>query len=360
MKYIKGLDTLRAFAVIFVILEHWKLPFNFNPSINYFFSSITPNGTFGVNLFFVLSGFLITSILLNAREINGNHKLGIIKNFIIRRALRIFPIYYLIIAFLFIIKYPLLKETIFWHLTYTSNILFYKSQAWNNFSHTWSLSVEEQFYIIWPWLIILLNKRYLKFVFIFSILIGLFTTIITTSVLHNKLGFILMPSCMHAFGIGGLYAYLKSEGAIYIMFLKLLNIAFPLALGFHFYLSFSNDTGNINVFSCFIDSIISIMLIHQTINIKEGWFKNRVIENKVLMKIGELSYGIYLMHYVMKGIYTKAMTVYLSPDTNLSHIALNPYFAYCINLLFLFLFSYASFYLFEKPIMRLKSRFTYN
>lgn len=360
MKYIKGLDTLRAFAVIFVILEHWKLPFNFGPAVNSFFKSITPNGTVGVDLFFVLSGFLITSILLNARENNEENKLNIIKNFIIRRALRIFPIYYLIIAFLFIIKYPLLKDTIFWHLSYTSNILFYKSQTWNNFSHTWSLSVEEQFYIIWPWLIVLLNKRYLKFVFIFSIIIGIYTTILTTTFLNNKFGFILMPACMHSFGIGGLYAYLKYDTSINKKFHKILNTAFPLSLLFHFYLSFTNYTGFLNLFSGFFDSIIAVMLIHITINIKDGWIKNNILENKVLMKIGELSYGIYLMHYVMMGIYTKAMTVYLSPDNGLRYIALNPYFSYCINLIFLFLFSYSSFYLFEKPIMRLKSRFSYN
>ena len=360
MKYIKGLDTLRAFAVIFVILEHWKLPFDFGPTVNSFFKSITPSGTFGVDLFFVLSGFLITSILLNARENNEANKLGIIKNFIIRRALRIFPIYYLIIFALFIIKYPLLNETIFWHLTYTSNIFFYKTQHWNNFSHTWSLSVEEQFYLIWPWLIVLLNKRYLKFVFIVSILIGIFTTIFTATVLNNKFGYILMPSCMHAFGIGGLYAYLKYDTLNNKSFHKVLKIAFPLALLFHFYLSFSNDSGYINLFSGFFDSIISVMLIHITINIKDGWIKAHIIENKVMMKIGELSYGIYLMHYVMMGIYIKAMTVYLSPENSFKSIALNPYFSYAINLILLFVFSYSSYYLFEKPIMGLKKQFSYS
>lgn len=360
MKYIKGLDTLRAFAVIFVILEHWKLPFDFGPTVNSFFKSITPNGTFGVDLFFVLSGFLITSILLNARENDNANRLGIIKNFIIRRALRIFPIYYLIIFFLYLIKYPLLKETIFWHLTYTSNVFFYKTQHWNNFSHTWSLSVEEQFYLIWPWLIVLLNKRFLKYVFIFSILIGIYTTIITATVLNNKFGYILMPSCMHAFGIGGLYAYLKYDTSIQIIFHKILKIAFPLALLFHFYLSITNYTGYLNLLSGFFDSIISVMLIHFTINIKDGWLKAHLIENKVLMKIGELSYGIYLMHYVMMGIYIKAMTTYISPDSTLRSIALNPYFSYIINLFFLFLFSYTSYYLFEKPIMVLKQRFSYS
>lgn len=359
MKYIKGLDTLRAFAVIFVILEHWKFPLNFGPSINSFFASLIPNGTFGVDLFFVLSGFLISSILLNARDNNDTNKLGIIKNFIIRRALRIFPIYYLIIFFLFIIKYPLLKENIYWHLSYTSNVLFYKTQQWNNFSHTWSLSVEEQFYLLWPWLIVLLNKRYLKYVFIFSILIGIYTTILTATVFNNKFGYILMPSCMHAFGIGGLYAFLKYDNVIHKSFHRVLKIAFPLSILFHFYLAFTNYSGSLNLFSGLFDSIISVMLIHFTITIKEGWLKDHIIENKLLMKIGELSYGIYLMHYVMMGIYIKAMTTYLSPANSIRSIALNPYFSYSINLVFLFLFAYLSFYLFEKPIMGLKQKFSY-
>jgi peptidoglycan/LPS O-acetylase OafA/YrhL len=93
MKYIKGLDTVRAFAVFFVIIAHWG-PHTFNnaPFLTFIFTKIVPDGMFGVDVFFVLSGYLIPRILLDARQKSvENNKVSIIKNFYIRRALRIFP-----------------------------------------------------------------------------------------------------------------------------------------------------------------------------------------------------------------------------------------------------------------------------
>src|SRR5580704_6957692 len=101
MKYIRGLDTLRAFAVIFVIIYHWGLPLPANEAVHRL-QRLIPDGRFGVDLFFVLSGFLITRILLTARRQADLPRLSIIKNFIVRRSLRIFPIYYAAILFLLI------------------------------------------------------------------------------------------------------------------------------------------------------------------------------------------------------------------------------------------------------------------
>src|SRR5258706_6412006 len=97
MNYIKQLDAVRAIAVILVVLSHWTK-----------MSSITniPIGGMAVDVFFVLSGFLITQILLeNRNKITSlNDRRHIIKNFYIRRTLRIFPIYYLTITFWFIVR----------------------------------------------------------------------------------------------------------------------------------------------------------------------------------------------------------------------------------------------------------------
>ena len=142
MKYIKGLDTLRAFAVMFVIIYHWGLPLPDGPG-KHFLQELIPSGPFGVTLFFVLSGFLITSILLEART-TAKTRLRVIRNFIIRRILRIFPIYYVTIFVLTWIGYPFIRENLDWLLSYTSNILVFRNHSWNSFSHTWSLSVEEQ------------------------------------------------------------------------------------------------------------------------------------------------------------------------------------------------------------------------
>src|SRR6185369_2455289 len=164
MKYVKGLDTLRAFAVILVLLGHWGLPVTLGSTGKFLFTGLVPNAPFGVDLFFVLSGFLITNILLNAANSNEN-RFVTMRNFIVRRTLRIFPIYYLAIFTLALIGDPFIREHLWWFLTYTSNILCFKQNSWNSFSHTWSLSVEEQFYLMWPWLMIFVRLRYLKYVF---------------------------------------------------------------------------------------------------------------------------------------------------------------------------------------------------
>ena len=146
MQYVKGFDTIRALAVFFVITDkfHWGPVFK-----EHTFPAITkevfiPNGRFGVNLFFVLSGFLITSILLHEKLTHSPEKhFTIIKNFFARRVLRIFPIYYLTILLCCIFNYQFVKDNIAYFLTYTSNILQYHTNAQNPLLHTWSLAVED-------------------------------------------------------------------------------------------------------------------------------------------------------------------------------------------------------------------------
>ena len=130
MKHIKGLDSLRAFAVIFVIIAHWWIPMDIEPNKNivYWVKGLIPGGSFGVDMFFVLSSFLITSILLDAVKNNNESKLKIIKNFIIRRALRIFPIYYLTLIILMFIKYPFIQDNLSCFLLYISNMQVYETK----------------------------------------------------------------------------------------------------------------------------------------------------------------------------------------------------------------------------------------
>src|ERR1700754_2151344 len=149
MRYIKELDSIRAIAVLLVIISHWIPP---NIPIN-----ILPNGPIGVNIFFVLSGFLITWILLENRkktEELENTRGTVLKNFYIRRILRIFPIYYLVVFVLYIFSESSgteIRSALPYYLTYTSNFHFFYIDKWDGIlSHLWSLAVEEQFYLLWP------------------------------------------------------------------------------------------------------------------------------------------------------------------------------------------------------------------
>jgi len=359
MKYIKGLDTLRAFAVLVVLVGHWVEEDNFGPVKSSLFKGLFPAPRFGVDLFFVLSGFLITSILLEAYD-SGESRMQIIKTFFVRRTLRIFPVYYATLIILLIIGYPHVSEYRWWYLSYTSNFLCFIQQHWPTLAHTWSLAVEEQFYLIWPWLIIFIRPGYRKYIFYLAIAVGIATTVgfRLQSNPPNSFALLLMPVCLHAFGIGALYAFYKrnkSEKG----FVKFINLAFPFALLANFYWGFSPDGGHFNYYYRIADCIISIWLIHNVIVVRAGWVKARLVENPILMKIGRVSYGIYLFHYMIPTIYKDSIPRLFGATSNVGAFLLRTPVALSICLIFLFALALSSFEYFEKPILNLKKYFEY-
>jgi peptidoglycan/LPS O-acetylase OafA/YrhL len=147
MDRLTRLDGLRAIAVIAVIQQHW------GPAL---INQIGPGG-FGVNCFFVLSGFLITSMLLRARD--AGDRLSGLTVFYVRRALRIFPAYYAMILVASLITEDVRRDWP-WHAAYLSNMKLAIDQAWpGSAAHLWSLSVEEQFYLLWPALVLFLPRH---------------------------------------------------------------------------------------------------------------------------------------------------------------------------------------------------------
>ena len=157
MKYRPEIDGLRAIAVLFVFVFH------LNPEI-------LPSGFIGVDLFFVISGYLITGIILTQRE-QGNWSLRI---YYIKRIKRIVPLLYVIILFFTVLSYFLftpkqlvnVAESSFYCVTFLSNIFFYFETGYfqamhsmNLFLHTWSVSIEMQFYLLYP-LLLLFVKRF--------------------------------------------------------------------------------------------------------------------------------------------------------------------------------------------------------
>ncbi len=299
MKYIKGLDSIRALAVIMVIIWHWYPQYPLNTVLGFIQHFFIPTGEFGVTLFFVLSGYLITSILLKAKR-ESNNNIHTIKNFIIRRSLRIFPIYYLLIIIMILSNFPFEKGHLAYFLTYTGNFLSIKEGRWNNFSHTWSLSVEEQFYLIWPWLILYTKDKYLKCLFYSFIAMALFSVVLTVGYFHFKNPIPFTPSCFDAFGIGGLYAYSQLDPDKHLQSIKKFVPIFWGAVLVYFVWKlcpYFNAFPKFSFFRRSIDSIIAIGIIHWAINNKSIFIKKYFLENKLLNTIGKISYGLYLLHY---------------------------------------------------------------
>ena len=151
MERLTRLDGLRAVAVLLVIQEHWG---------NLLFNRYLLPGGWGVNGFFALSGFLITGILLRIREF-GTPCQSLL-TFYARRALRIFPAYYLVLLVGALLTREV-RDNWMWHAGYLSNVKMVLDDRWPALtSHFWSLAVEEQFYIVWPALILFTPRHHLE------------------------------------------------------------------------------------------------------------------------------------------------------------------------------------------------------
>ena len=163
MTKIRGLDALRALSVLLVILSHiGVLSAVSEPGIKSFFTVF--NAFTGVTIFFVISGFLITTLLIAEKDRIGTIH---IRNFFLRRALRILPLYYLaiLIAALFgLFGVQQISGAALLHgVTYTYNFVRIQDNI-GFLSHLWSLAVEEQFYLIWPFVFASLIVRPLRLV----------------------------------------------------------------------------------------------------------------------------------------------------------------------------------------------------
>lgn len=159
-KYIKGFDGLRGISIIFVLITHLGL-FEYLELSQYSVKRIVPlvSGGTGVTIFFVISGFLITKILLSEKELKGKISF---RNFFARRFLRLLPplvLYFL--ALLILMKFEIIKPN-FIGLTFSALYLYNfipKMYYTGELGPTWSLALEEQFYLIWPMVVSFLKKN---------------------------------------------------------------------------------------------------------------------------------------------------------------------------------------------------------
>ena len=211
--YFKQIDSLRFISVSLVLISHWL-------SGSLFFEKLNL-GAIGVEMFFVISGFLI-SLQLYKYKSDIDTKISSLKNtikvFYIRRILRIFPLYYFTLIIATLINKGELQDALIWNFTYTTNFYFIKIQHWPAiFSQFWSLSVEEHFYIFWPLIVLVSNvKNILRWIFviiIFSVAFRLFQFYYTYDYMLLSIHTL---SCLDLFMMGALLAYIYIYIYIYI------------------------------------------------------------------------------------------------------------------------------------------------
>ncbi|MBS0433174.1 MAG: acyltransferase [Proteobacteria bacterium] len=167
---IPSLDGIRAISILLVLYGHLSGTRGFWISHETYRESVGDIAHLGVLIFFVISGFLITSLLMSERQFTGTISL---KQFYLRRTLRIFPAFYVFLAALFLVDlagvYRLHVKDFLYAITYTVN--YYPNHSWP-IAHLWSLSVEEQFYLLWPLALRLLDKRNALRVAIAAVFVG--------------------------------------------------------------------------------------------------------------------------------------------------------------------------------------------
>ncbi len=349
--YMPQLDSLRAIAVFLVIISHWFVE-------EHFLNRYTSNGILGVTLFFVLSGFLITGILLTSKSTieNGGSVKKAFSTFYIRRSLRIFPVYYLLLIILVIFNISAIRESFWWHFFYGSNFFFWiKGVFAGQLSHFWSLAVEEQFYLLWPAVILFTPRKYLQQLLLIGIAGAImFRYFIATP--QNDIGRILMPGSLDSFCIGGLLAFGRQFATKwYSWYVKKRN--YFLILGFAI-LVFVHTSIFKNIspytFVCFYFLLISFafgFLIDRVADTVRFRPVSLILSNKILTYIGKISYGIYLFHNFIPYFYGFELPTVLQP--------ISQYIIQFFRLVILIGISSLSWHLFEKPLLRFKDRFTY-
>ncbi|RZT41536.1 acyltransferase family protein [Cupriavidus agavae] len=281
--YRPEIDALRAVAVGAVLMSHWL------PGFVY----LTNWGLAGVYLFFVISGYVITRGLLTEQARNGDRIA--LRRFFLRRAIRIWPIYYLTIAFTYFIWPGFPDGTVAWHMLFLSNALVSVEGKFLFPVHFWSLSVEQQFYLFWPLLLMLFGRRHLVWACIAMLVISPASRWYLSVEAHNMpAAYYMLSSNLDCLAAGALVATAeRSSTRVAILGTNVAGLAGICLLAFTLTMSYVGETAWDVILTGTAIAGISSWLIAWL-----GRFERRGLAlcNPAVLYIGKISYGVYLYH----------------------------------------------------------------
>lgn len=347
LSYIPELDGLRGFAILAVIFFHAN-------------ASFLNGGFIGVDIFFVLSGFLITSLLVQEFDHKGSVSL---KHFYVRRMLRLGPALLLLLVIFCAVSFIFLNEEkavanlidALIALVYLSNwARAFDIHPPDFLGHTWSLSIEEQFYILWP-IILLGLLRIIKnrwYVFLFSITIALFSwflrvvlTLHEASVerLYNGL-----DTRADGLMIGCALGILLSSGLVSekfkMVFSRWLEYIAPVFMIFLFAFLMVSDWLDPKMYYfgfLVIEVLVAGLILDIVINKKS--MVSKILAMRWLVWVGSISYGLYLWHYpIFRTMFA---------------LGYNFWAVIVFGTLITFVIATCSYYLLEKPILKFRRSF---
>lgn len=290
--YAPQLDSLRGLAIAAVLYNH-------------LYENSSGLGHLGVSLFFVLSGFLITDILLAIKEggQSGRAKWTGIFNFYARRALRIWPLYFLLLSLAVAVDFQGIRAVAAWHALFASNILFAIRNEYVPWTTApwWSLSVEEQFYLLWPFAIVLLNRRAIPWLIVGVIVSGAaFQAAIYAMGFIADRAHVLLPASTHALGAGALLAWVWRRDRRFPSWLPFLGAAAAVVA-----LIVRQVPGNGWLSDAV--AVISMAALVAAAFVGVGGPIGRLLDLAPLRFLGRISFGLYLVHsFVLWVLYEKA------------------------------------------------------
>ncbi|WP_118818167.1 acyltransferase family protein [Haemophilus influenzae] len=352
IKYRPEIDGLRAIAVISVIIYHLN-------------ENWLSGGFLGVDIFFVISGFLITGIIITEIQQNSFS----FKQFYTRRIKRIYPAFITVMALVSFIASAIfiyndfnkLRKTIELAIAFLSNFYLGLTQGYFDLSanenpvlHIWSLAVEEQYYLIFPLILILAYKKFREIKVLFIITLILFFILLATSfvsanfykeVLHQPNIYYLSNLRFPELLVGSLLAIYHNLSASKQASKQASNVIAILStlLLFSCLFLMNNDIAYIPGITLILPCIFTALIIHTT---SQNNIIKLCLSNKVIVFIGKISYSLYLYHWIFI-----AFAYYITGEKQINNQSI------AIVIVLTIIFSVLSYYLIEQPIRKSKLNF---